>query len=276
MRYQQCSEKHVIPSHYSLQTKQRFDPFLIHEVETLVIYCAILLSCHSCLYDFSALNAWIDKHIFDTLLFLVCNSLSSFFHAQGCTKIQRTSLYPKMFFRATVGSQYLINNQMYKYIDLLKAPMLSSSPVLVWIRYTSFFIFIALPFLSVNPSAFPEEVKSVQRAIKLIEPARYQLRCSHPWQHILQWPCRTLAWCYLSKFNSGPAVSDLAAPSFFLSGSDWNTHSYTHRPDFHVGESPPLWVRRKHDGLAGLNPSAPIPSSNDSFSLILPLLIAIT
>lgn len=115
----------------------------------------------------------------------------------------------------------------------------SWSSVHVWSQYTSFFIFIALPFSSINLSAFPEEEKSVQTAIKLIEPARYQLRCLRPWQHILHWPCRTLAWCYLSKFNSGPAPTDPAAASLFMSGSDWNTHSCTRRPDFHAGESPP-------------------------------------
>ena len=40
---------------------KRFDPFHIREVGTLVIYSVLLLSCHSCLYDISALNAWIDK-----------------------------------------------------------------------------------------------------------------------------------------------------------------------------------------------------------------------
>lgn len=152
---------------------------------------------------------------------------------------------------------------MYKYTQGIH--ILSCSLVLAWIQYSSFFIFIAVPFSSVNPSAFPEEVKSVQTTIKLIEPARYQLRCLRPWQHILQWPCRTLAWCYLSKFNSGPAATDPAAASFFLSSSDWNTHSYTRRTDFHAGESPLLWVRHKHKGLAGPYPSAPVPSSPDSF-----------
>lgn len=57
----QCSEKSVLLSHCALHTQQRFDPFHIHEVETQVIYPVLLLSCHSCLYDSSALNAWIDK-----------------------------------------------------------------------------------------------------------------------------------------------------------------------------------------------------------------------
>lgn len=41
--------------------KKGFDPFHIHEVETGVINPVLLLSCHSCLCDSPALNAWIDK-----------------------------------------------------------------------------------------------------------------------------------------------------------------------------------------------------------------------
>lgn len=44
------------------------------------------------------------------------------------------------------------------------------------------FIFIAILVSSFNPCAFPEELKSKQTTIKLIEAARYQLRCSHPRQ----------------------------------------------------------------------------------------------
>lgn len=155
---------------------------------------------------------------------------------------------------------------LYKYKNTLETFPLCCSLVLVWVQYTSFFIFIAVPFSSFSPSAFPEEVKSVQTTIKLIEPARYQLRCSRPWQRILHWPCRTLAWCYLSKFNSGPAATDPSATaSLFMSSSDWNTHSYTRRPDFHAVESAPLWVRHEHEGLAEPYPSASVPSSPHIF-----------
>lgn len=54
-------------------------------------------------------------------------------------------------------------------------------------------------------------------------------------------------------------------PVSFLNGSDWNTHS----PDYHASESPLLWIRQEHDGLAGPYPSAPFPSSPDSFCFIL-------
>lgn len=56
-----CSEKNVILSRCASHTKQRFDPFHIREVGTRVIYSVLLLSCHSCLYDISAVNAWIDN-----------------------------------------------------------------------------------------------------------------------------------------------------------------------------------------------------------------------
>lgn len=174
------------------------------------------------------------------------------------------------------SSQDLLLNCVNVKIHSLGFHALSWSPVHLWIQYTSFFIFIALPFSSVNPSAFPEEVKLVQTTRKLIEPARYQLRCSRSGQHILHWPCRTLAWCYLSKFNSGPAATDPAAASPFMSSSDWNTHSYTRRPDFHAGESPPLWVRQEHEGLAGPYPSAPVPSGpTHSFLILLLCLLSL-
>lgn len=101
-------------------------------------------------------------------------------------------------------------------------------PVSSLFEFTSCFIFIALPFSNVNPGAFPEEVKSEQTAIKLIEAARYQLRCSRPWQHILRWPCRTLARCYLSKFNSWPAATDPTAATLSLSELLWLKHSLRH------------------------------------------------
>lgn len=145
---------------------------------------------------------------------------------------------------------------MCTYTNGLKAFALYLA-VLSLFEYTSCFIFIAVPFSSVNPGAFPKEVKSEQTAIKLIEAARYQFRCLRPWQHILHWPCRTLARCYLSKFNSWPAATDPTAASlFFLNVSDWNTHSNTHRPDYHAGESLLLWVRPEHEGLAEPYPSA--------------------
>lgn len=75
------------------------------------------------------------------------------------------------------------------------------------------FIFIAIPFSNVNPGAFPEDLKSEHRTIKLIEAARYQLRCSRPWQHILHWPFKTFTLCCLSKFNLWPAAIDSAAVS---------------------------------------------------------------
>lgn len=153
---------------------------------------------------------------------------------------------------------------MYEYTNGLKASA-SYLAVVSLYEFTSCFIFIAVPFLSVNPSAFPEEVKSAQTTIKLIEAARYQLRCSRPWQHILHWPCRTLARCYLSKFNSWPAATDPAAAFLFLNGSDWNTH----RPDYHAGESPLLWVRHQHERLAEPHPSVHIPSIPDSLFFIL-------
>lgn len=81
----QCSEK---VSCCVLQRSQGFHPFHIHQVETLVINPVILLSCHSCLYYSSALNASIDKivcysglRLFDALLFAtVCPQ----FLSQGC------------------------------------------------------------------------------------------------------------------------------------------------------------------------------------------------
>lgn len=124
-----------------------------------------------------------------------------------------------------------------------------------------YFIFIVVPFWSVNPGAFPEEVKSEQTTIKLIEVARYQLRCGRPLRRILHWPCRTRAGCYLSKFNLWPAAADPAAASLcerFLietltqkhsrawlpcwwkspcCGSDVNTQDW--QPRTHLLRSPP-------------------------------------
>lgn len=67
---------------------------------------------------------------------------------------------------------------MYKYINRPKVFTFYLAILSFVIWYTSCFIFIAVPFSNVNPGAFPEKVKSVQTTIKLIEPARYQLRCS--------------------------------------------------------------------------------------------------
>lgn len=109
-------------------------------------------------------------------------------------------------------------------------------------------VFIGVQFLSVNPGAFPEEVKSEQTTIKLIEAARYQLRCRRPLWGILHWPCRTWARCYLSKFNLWPAAADPAAAPlcecFWLKRSLRNTRG----PDYHAAESPPavgqMWTPR--------------------------------
>ncbi len=154
---------------------------------------------------------------------------------------------------------------MCKYTNGLEAFSFNLE-ILSLYAFTSCYIFVAGPFLSVNPGAFPKEVKWEQTTIKLIEAARYQFRCLRPWQHILHWPCRTLALCYLSKFNSWPAATDPAAASLSLNSSDWSTHSNTHRPDYHAGEGPPLWVRPKHEGLAGPYPPAAVSSSPDSLS----------
>lgn len=110
------------------------------------------------------------------------------------------------------------------------------------------FIFIGVPIWSVNPGAFPEEVKSEQTTIKLIEAARYQLRCGRPLWGILHWPCRTWARCYLSEFNLWPAAADPAAASlcerFWLKRSLRNTRG----PYYHAAESPPavgqMWTPR--------------------------------
>lgn len=89
----QYSEKSVILSRCALHTYKRFDPFHIPEVETLVIYPVLLLSCHSCLYDSSALNAWMDKLYAILFRFvwrtvIVCNNLSSVFLRQGCPTVR--------------------------------------------------------------------------------------------------------------------------------------------------------------------------------------------
>lgn len=87
-------------------------------------------------------------------------------------------------------------------------------------------------------------MKSEQTTIKLIEAARYQLRL---WG-ILHWPCRTWAWCYLSKFNLRPAAADPAAAS--LCECLWLKRSLrdARRPDYHAAESPPavgqMWTPR--------------------------------
>lgn len=138
----------------------------------------------------------------------------------------------------------VFNYRTYTYKSGLKAFKFYLA-VLSLDEITFCFIFIAVLFSSVNPSAFPGEVKLEQTTIKLIEAARYQLRCPRPLQHILHWPCRTLTRCYLSEFNLWPAATDPAAASLFLNGSDWNTH----RTDYHAGERPLLWVRHEHNRI---------------------------
>lgn len=108
------------------------------------------------------------------------------------------------------------------------------------------FIFIAAPISSLNPCAFPEELKSKQTTIKLIEAARYQLRCCCPWQQnpplTLQDPYSVLP-VKIQFYEQQPLTRLL---TLFLNGSDWNTHS----PDYHAGEGPLLWVGHEHDRLA--------------------------
>lgn len=119
-----------------------------------------------------------------------------------------------------------------------------TSPSCPWLCFFCF-IFIAVPILSFNPCAFPEELKLKQTSIKLIEAARYQLCCSRPRQQnlplTLQDPYSLLPVKIQFRTSS-------RWPSFwlFLNGSDWNTH----RPDYHAGGAPLLWVRHRHDRLA--------------------------
>lgn len=80
------------------------------------------------------------------------------------------------------------------------------------------FIFIAVPISSFNPCAFPEELKSKQTAIKLIEAARYQLRCSHPRQ---QNPPLTLQDPYSLLPVKIQFATSSRWPSFWLSLSEW-------------------------------------------------------
>lgn len=135
-----------------------------------------------------------------------------------------------------------------------------------------YFIFIGVPFWSVNPGAFPEEVKSEQTTIKLIEAARYQLRCGRPLRRILHWPCRTRAGCYLSKFNLWPAAADPAAASlcerFLIETLAQETLAGLITMLLKV---PLLWVRCEHPGLAAPYPSAPLlpPHPQPNCSLIL-------
>lgn len=111
------------------------------------------------------------------------------------------------------------------------------------------FIFIAVPISSFNPCAFPEELKSTQTTIKLIDAARYQLRCSHPWQ---QNPPLTLQDPYSLLPVKIQFSTSSRWPSFWLSfwmaeietltglitmlveppccGSDTNTTDWQHRP----------------------------------------------
>lgn len=137
-------------------------------------------------------------------------------------------------------------------------------------RSTSCFIFIAVPFSSVNPGAFPEEVKSVQTTIKLIEVARYQLRCSRPWQHILHWPCRTLCLVLPVKiqFRTGSHWPGCCLSLFWAPLIETLTQTLTGLITMLV-KAPRCGSDTKHDGLAGPYPSAPGPSSHDSIFFIL-------
>lgn len=80
------------------------------------------------------------------------------------------------------------------------------------------FIFIAVPISSFNPCAFPEELKSRQTTIKLIEAPRYQLRCSHPRQ---QNPPLTLQDPYSLLPVKIQFATSSRWPSFWLSLSEW-------------------------------------------------------
>lgn len=125
-----------------------------------------------------------------------------------------------------------------------------TSPSCPWL--SSSFIFIAVPISSFNPCAFPEELKLKQTTIKLIEAARYQLRCSRPPQPNPPLSLQDLYSLLLVKIQFRTSSR---WPSFwlFLSGCDWNTP----RPDYHAGGAPLLWVRHQHDRQAAASVSFP-------------------
>lgn len=132
-----------------------------------------------------------------------CQAVHLPFPSQGCLAKNQEQYHDSKF--AT------FNFETYTYTTGTKA--FKSRSAVSSLNGFPCFIFIGVPFWSVNPAAFPEEVKSEQTTIKLIEAARYQLRCGRPLRRILRWPCRTRARCYLSKFNLWPAAADPAAAS---------------------------------------------------------------
>lgn len=123
--------------------------------------------------------------------------------------------------------------------------ILSHHPVLEFF----YFIFIAVPISSFNPCAFPQELKLKQTTIKLIEAARYQLRCSHPRQQIppltlqdpysllpvkiqfttcSRWPSFWLSfWMAVIETLAG-LITMLVEPP--CCGSDTNATDWQHRP----------------------------------------------